>query len=64
MNKDKMKGKGKEAMGATREQAGRLTGNDELEAKGAAQKNEGKVQDAVGDVKDSARKLKEKVTGR
>jgi uncharacterized protein YjbJ (UPF0337 family) len=63
VNKDQVKGKGKEAVGSAREEAGRVTGNEDLEAKGAAQKTEGKVQHGVGTVKDRAGKLKDRVTG-
>lgn len=64
MNKDRMEGKAKEAMGAAREQAGRMTGNDKMEAKGAGQKAEGKVQGAAGKAKEKAADLKHKVTSR
>jgi len=64
MNEDKMKGKAKEAMGSTREKAADITGNEEMQAKGAEQKHEGKAQHAVGDVKEKAGDLKDKVTGR
>jgi len=62
MDKDKVQGKAKEAMGATREKAGDVTGNEKMEAKGASQKAEGKGQGFVGDVKEKAGDLKDKVT--
>ncbi len=64
MNKDKIEGKGKEAMGSAREKAGHTMGNDEMEAKGAAQKTEGKVQGTAGKVKDKVGDMKDKVTRR
>jgi uncharacterized protein YjbJ (UPF0337 family) len=61
-NKDQIKGKGKEAMGATREKAGQMTGNRDMEAKGTSQKWEGKTQGTMGKVKDKAGDLKDKVS--
>jgi uncharacterized protein YjbJ (UPF0337 family) len=57
MDKDKIKGKGNELAGTARRKAGATTGNEEMEAKGAAQQGKGKVQQAVGGVKDKARDL-------
>ncbi len=48
---DKAKGKTNQAVGAVKEKAGQVTGNEDLQARGAAQKAGGKVQDKVGDVK-------------
>ncbi len=50
-NKDKIKGKVDQAKGAVQEKAGRATGNENLEARGAANKAGGKIQEKVGDVK-------------
>lgn len=61
-NKTQVKGKTKEGTGAVREKAGKVTGNRDMEAKGSAQKNEGKVQGAVGKVKQMAGDLKDKVS--
>ena len=61
--KDKIEGKGKEAMGSARESVGHATGNREMESKGTSQKTEGKVQNMGGKVKDKAHDLKDKVTG-
>ncbi len=48
---DKTEGTAKEAIGAVKEKTGELVGNPNLEARGAAEKAEGKVQQKVGDVK-------------
>ncbi len=50
-SEDKAKGTAKEAIGSVKETTGRAVGNEKLEAKGAAEKTEGKVQQKVGDVK-------------
>jgi uncharacterized protein YjbJ (UPF0337 family) len=55
MHKDTIKGAAKDASGSIKEAAGKLTGNERLEAEGAAEKTVGKVQKGVGDLKDAAR---------
>lgn len=50
-NEDKAEGKVKEAIGTVKEKTGELIGNEDLEARGAVEKMEGKVQDKAGDVK-------------
>jgi uncharacterized protein YjbJ (UPF0337 family) len=57
MNKDRIEGSAKQAKGAIKNAAGKLTGDTKLQSEGAADKIEGKVQNAVGGLKD---KLKEK----
>ena len=54
MNRDQMEGKGKEVTGGVKEQVGKLTGNEDTQAEGAAEKTEGKAQGALGKVKDAA----------
>ena len=51
MNKDQLKGRVEELKGSIKEATGRLVGDDTLEAKGIIQKNIGKVQEKVGDLK-------------
>jgi uncharacterized protein YjbJ (UPF0337 family) len=51
MNKDQVKGRVEEAKGSIKEGTGKLVGDERLEAKGNIQKNLGKVQAKVGDVK-------------
>lgn len=49
--KDKAKGAANEAIGKTKEAAGRATDNPELIAKGLAQRGKGKAQNLAGTVK-------------
>jgi uncharacterized protein YjbJ (UPF0337 family) len=51
MNKDQIKGRVKEAEGKIKEVAGKLVGNETLEAKGKIQKVLGEAQAKFGDVK-------------
>ena len=62
MNKDKVKGKTNEVVGAGRRKTGDVTGNESMESKGAAQQSKGKAQQAIGSVKDKVGDLKDKVT--
>jgi len=50
-NSDEIKGKTNVRMGAARESAGKLTGDQQMEADGNAQKHEGKIQNAWGETK-------------
>ena len=52
MNKDQIKGTLKDAAGKVQEEGGKLAGNDEQRRKGVQKQIDGKVQRAVGDVKD------------
>ncbi|MBV5274607.1 CsbD family protein [Lamprocystis purpurea] len=52
MNKEQVKGRYEEAKGAVKEAAGKVVGNEELEIKGNVQKNAGKVQAGLGDLKE------------
>ena len=51
MNKDQVKGRVKEAEGKIKEVAGKLVGNETMEAKGKVQRVLGKAQAKFGDVK-------------
>ena len=62
MNKDRIKGKAKETSGWAKDKAGEMTGNEDLERRGEADRVEGKAQgawgkakDAMGDAKDAAK---------
>lgn len=55
MHKDQLKGAAKDAKGSLKEAAGKATGNERLEAEGAAEKTMGKIQKGVGGMKDAAR---------
>jgi uncharacterized protein YjbJ (UPF0337 family) len=51
INKDQVQGRVEEAKGAIKEATGKLVGDETLEAKGNIQKNLGKVQETLGNVK-------------
>ncbi|MBN9589341.1 MAG: CsbD family protein [Alphaproteobacteria bacterium 64-11] len=55
MDKDRIAGSANQAKGTIKEAAGKMTGDVKLEAEGKADKAAGKVQNAVGGVKDAAR---------
>ena len=61
MNSDNVKGKLKDLGGKAQRVTGEATGDSDLEAKGAANQVEGKVQNAWGNVKKEARDLKDDV---
>lgn len=56
MDKDRIKGSANQAGGAIKEAAGKLTGDAKLQAEGKAQKTAGKIQNAVGGIKDAVKK--------
>ena len=58
MNKDQVKGAAKDIGGKIQEEAGRLVGNKEQEAKGLKHQVEGKVQKGAGDLKEAFADLK------
>jgi uncharacterized protein YjbJ (UPF0337 family) len=51
MNKDQLEGRFEEMKGSIKEVTGKLVGDKTLEAKGITEKNLGKVQENLGDVK-------------
>jgi uncharacterized protein YjbJ (UPF0337 family) len=51
INKDQSEGRAKEAKGTIKEFAGKVTGNESLEARGKVEKTLGKAQAKFGDVK-------------
>jgi uncharacterized protein YjbJ (UPF0337 family) len=55
MNKDQAKGHMKDMMGKARQKIGSMTGNRSEQAKGVANRAEGKVQKGVGDLKNAGR---------
>jgi uncharacterized protein YjbJ (UPF0337 family) len=61
MNKDQVKGRGKEAEGKVQEIAGKVVGNKSQEAKGNVTKNLGQLQAKVGDVKQNLKDSKKGV---
>ncbi len=55
MDKNRIEGAAKELKGTLKEAAGKLTGNERLEAEGKADKAAGEVQGTVGKGKDAVR---------
>ena len=55
MDKDRVKGTANQAKGAVKEKVGQVTGDTKTEAEGKADKTAGKVQNAVGGIKDALR---------
>ena len=55
MDKDRIKGSAKQAKGVIKEVAGKITRDAKLQADGKADKTEGKIQNAIGGVKDALR---------
>lgn len=55
MDKDRIKGSAEQAEGTVKEVAGKVLGDSKLEAEGKADKFKGKVQNAVGGLKDTLR---------
>ena len=53
MDKDRIAGSAKEIKGAVKETAGKAVGDAKLEADGKTDKIEGKVQNAIGGLKDT-----------
>jgi uncharacterized protein YjbJ (UPF0337 family) len=55
MDKDRIAGAAKQAKGAVKEAVGKAVGDSKLVAEGKGDKVEGKIQNAVGGVKDAVR---------
>lgn len=55
MDNDRIKGMGDQAKGSLKDAAGKLTGDTKLQAEGKMDKVKGKVENAVGGMKDSLR---------
>jgi uncharacterized protein YjbJ (UPF0337 family) len=55
-NEDQTKGKGKDVGGKLKEEAGDLTGNEDMKREGQADQVEGKAQKGLGDAKESLKK--------
>jgi uncharacterized protein YjbJ (UPF0337 family) len=54
MNKDRVTGAAKEAIGGVKEKTGEFFGDKKMEAEGKLKKTEGKVQNTVGKAEDAA----------
>jgi uncharacterized protein YjbJ (UPF0337 family) len=55
MDKDRIQGSAEQAKGKLKEVAGKITGDAKLESEGKAEKTAGKIQNAVGGLKDTLR---------
>lgn len=55
MDKNRVDGAGKQMAGGLKQAAGKVTGDQKLQAEGAAEKMAGKVQNAAGGAADAAR---------
>lgn len=55
MDNDRIKGTGTQAKGSVKETIGKVTGDSKLQAEGQTDKAGGKIQNAIGGVKDAAR---------
>jgi len=53
MDKDRIKGSAEQAKGKVKEVAEKLTGDTKLETEGKADKAAGKIQNAIGGLKDT-----------
>lgn len=57
MHKDEMKGSARQAGGAMKEAAGKITGDEKLRREGAVDQAHGKVEKAAGSIKSAARDI-------
>ena len=55
MSNDQTEGKAKEIGGSIKEKAGKLTGNDRMEAEGTGDRVEGKTEKNIGKAKDAVK---------
>lgn len=55
MNNDRVKGSAKQAKGAIKDATGKVLGDAKLQAEGKKDKFSGKVQNAIGGLKDAAK---------
>lgn len=55
MDKDRVEGSLHQAKGKVKEVAGKVTGDAKLEGEGKTEKTAGKVQNAIGGIKDAVR---------
>ena len=61
MDKDRAAGVGHQVKGAVKEAAGKVSGDGQLQAKGAAEKTGGKVQQGMGKGKDAVRDVADSI---
>jgi uncharacterized protein YjbJ (UPF0337 family) len=60
MDKDRVAGTAKQAKGSLKDLAGKMMGDTKMQAEGKTEKAEGKVQNAVGGLKDKLRETAKK----
>lgn len=60
MDKDRIKGSVKQAAGHVKEVVGKVAGDAKLVQDGKAEQAEGKIQNAIGSLKDKAREILKK----
>ena len=60
MDKDRIAGSAKEIKGVIKEAAGKVVGDAKLKAEGKSDQVEGKLQNALGGLKDAAREAAKK----
>lgn len=58
MDKNQIQGRIKEAQGKVKEVTGKILGDEEMEVKGNIQKNVGKAQAGLGDLKEDIKDIK------
>jgi uncharacterized protein YjbJ (UPF0337 family) len=56
MDKDRIEGAAKQAKGTVKEVVGKVVGDSKLTAEGKTEKVEGKIQNAIGGIKDALKK--------
>ena len=57
VDKDRIAGSAKEIKGSIKQAAGKLVGDAKLESQGGAEKTAGKIQNAVGGLKDTLKEM-------
>jgi uncharacterized protein YjbJ (UPF0337 family) len=62
MDNDKVKGKANQGMGDIKERIGGATDNEDMERDGQKQQIKGKGQEALGNVKDESKEVKERLS--
>jgi len=61
MDKDRVRGTIDELVGSTKRQVGELTGNPFTQVEGAAQQIKGKIENAIGELKDAGRDARDHI---
>ena len=64
MDIDRIKGAAQQAAGSVKSTVGQVLGDGKLQVDGEALKTEGKVNSAIGGIKDTAREAADKLAGK